>query len=132
MLFNHVFADDLRGPRAQSYAAPADVLRDGDTWRVRVAVPGISPDDIDIEIVGRTLHVRGERRSDEQMPPILNEITYGRFEREFTLPEAIDVRHVRTTYRHGVLELVLPLAEGARPHPTKVESAPETRQLQAA
>ena len=131
-LFNRVFADSVQNPGAESYAPPADMRRDGDTWRVSVAVPGISPDDLDVEIVGRTLQVRGERRSDEQMPPVLNEITYGRFERQFTLPEAIDVRHVRATYRHGVLELVLPLAEGAKPHRITVEAAPETRQLQAA
>jgi HSP20 family protein len=131
-LFNRVFADPVGRQGAESYAPPADVRRDGDTWRVSVAVPGISPDDLDIEIIGRTLHVRGERRSDEKTQPILNEISYGRFEREFALPEAIDVRQARATYRHGVLELVLPLAEGAKPHRIKVEAAPETRQLQAA
>ena len=64
--------------------------------------------------------------------PSSSEITYGRFEREFTLPEEIDAQHVQATYRHGMLELVLPLAEGAKPHRIAVKAAPEDKQLHAA
>ena len=39
----------------------ADVKREGDTWMVSIAVSGISPDKIDVDIIGRTLRVRGER-----------------------------------------------------------------------
>ena len=131
-LFNRMFGSTVLGQTLEPYAPPADVRRDGDSWKVVMAMPGVSPDDLDIEIVGRTLTVRGERRSDESTAPIVNEITYGRFEREFTVPEEIDARHVQATYRHGVLELLLPLAEGAKPHRIKVETAPETKQLQAA
>ena len=63
---------------------------------------------------------------------LIGEITYGRFEREFTLPEEIDAQHVQATYRHGMLELVLPLAEGAKPHRIAVKAAPEGKQLHAA
>jgi HSP20 family protein len=95
-------------------------------------VPGISPDKIDIDVVGRTLRVKGERTTGEKAEPVVGEISYGRFEREFTLPEEIDARHVEATYRHGMLELVLPLAEGAKPYRIEIKAAPEARQLQAA
>ena len=97
-----------------------------------MALPGISPDKVDIDIVGRTLRVRGERSANDKAQPVINEITYGRFEREFTLPEEIDAQHVEATYRHGMLELALPLAEGAKPHRIAVKSAPEGKQLHAA
>ena len=81
-------------------------------WKVSLALPGISPEKVDIDIVGRTLRVRGERTADAKAEPVIGEITYGRFEREFTLPEEIDAQHVQATYRHGMLELVLPAGRG--------------------
>jgi HSP20 family protein len=110
----------------------ADVKREGDTWMVSIAVPGISPDKIDVDIVGRTLRVRGERSSEEKTESVMSDIAYGRFERDFTLPEDIDAQHVQATYRHGMLELVLPLKESAKPNRIEVKTAPETTQLHAA
>jgi HSP20 family protein len=63
---------------------------------------------------------------------IVSEVSYGRFERELTLPEDIDAQHVDATYRHGMLDLVLPLSEGAKPHRMEVKAAPEAKQLHAA
>ena len=107
-----------------SLTPAADVKREGDTWMVSIAVPGISPDKIDVDIVGRTLRVRGERSSEEKTESVMSEIAYRRFERDFTLPEDIDAQHVQATYRHGMLELVLPLKESAKPH--RIEVKPET------
>jgi HSP20 family protein len=99
---------------------------------VSIAVPGISPDKLDINIVGRTLRVRGERASDEKTESVMSEIVYGRFEREFTLPDDIDAQHAQATYRYGMLELVLPLKESAKPYRIEIKAAPETEQLHAA
>ena len=89
---------------------------------------------MEIDVVGRTLRVRGERIATEKSKsePIVSEISYGRFEREFTLPEDIDAQHVEATYRHGMLELVLPLSEGAKPRRIEVKATPEAKQLHAA
>jgi HSP20 family protein len=115
-----------------SLTPAAEIRREGDTWMVSIAVPGISPDKLDIDIVGRTLRVRGERASGEKTESVMSEIVYGRFEREFTLPEDIDAQHAQAAYRHGMLELVLPLKESAKPHRIEVKPAPETEQLHAA
>ena len=131
-LFNRVFGDTVRSQSVDAFTPATDLRRDGDTWKVSLALPGISPDKVDIDIVGRTLRVRGERTAEEKAEPVMSEITYGRFEREFTLPEEIDAQHVQATYRHGMLELVLPLAEGAKPHRIAVKAAPEGKQLHAA
>ena len=131
-LFNRVFGDTVRSQSVDAFTPAAELRRDGDTWKVTLALPGISPDNVDIAVVGRTLRVRGERMAEEKAEPVMSEITYGRFEREFTLPEEIDAQHVQATYRHGMLELVLPLAEGAKPHRIAVKAAPEGKQLHAA
>ena len=131
-LFSRVFGEMVRPENVDVFTPAANVRRDGDTWNVALALPGISPDKVDIDIVGRTLRVRGERTADEKGEPVIGEITYGRFEREFTLPEEIDAQHVQAMYRHGMLELVLPLAEGAKPHRIAVKAVSEDKQLHAA
>src|SRR3954463_5160018 len=101
-----------------AFTPAADVKRDGDKWMISMAIPDIAPEQVEINVVGRTLRVRGERgldKDEEKAQPILSEISYGRFEREFTLPENIDSEKVQATYRHGMLELMLPLKEGAKP-----------------
>jgi HSP20 family protein len=127
-----MFSDRDRSQGVEAFTPAADVRRDGETWKVALALPGVSPDKVDIEIVGRSLRVRGEHTAEEKTEPIMSELTYGPFEREFTLPEEIDAKHVQATYRHGMLELVLPLSEAAKPHRITVKAAPEGKQLHAA
>ena len=131
-LFNRVFGDTVRSQSVDAFGPAAELRRDGETWKVTLALPGISPDNVHIAVVGRTLRVRGERMAEEKAEPVMSEIAYGRFEREFMLPEEVDAQHVQATYRHGMLELVLPLAEGAKPHRIAVKAAPEGKQLHAA
>jgi HSP20 family protein len=99
---------------------------------VSIAVPRISPEKVDINIAGRTLRVRGERPWEGDTPLVISEIPYGPFEREFTLPDDIDTQHVEATYSRGMLELVLPLKESAKPHRIEVKVAPEAKQLHVA
>ena len=132
-LLNRVFGETVQPQQNyRAFTPAADVRSEGDTWKVCLALPGISPDQLEIDIVGRTLRVRGERAVDENAHPIVNEITYGRFEREFALPEDIDVKKVQAMYRNGILELTLPQAEAARPYRVAVKTAEDAKQLQAA
>jgi HSP20 family protein len=90
---------------------------------------------VEIEVVGRTLRVRGERAFEadgDKGQPFLSEIGCGRFEREFTLPDAIDAEHVQAIYRHGMLELTLPLKESAKPRRIQIQAPQEMEQLTAA
>jgi len=132
-IFGRVFGE-TGFRQSDSFAPAADLRRDGDKWMLAMALPGISPDKVEIDVVGRTLRVRGERIATEKSKsePIVSEIRYGPFEREFTLPEDIDAQHVEATYRHGMLELVLPLSEGAKPRRIEVKGTPEAKQLHAA
>jgi HSP20 family protein len=98
-----------------------------------MALPGISPDQVEISVVGRTLRIRGERGPNNgNAEPIVSEIGYGSFEREFTLPEDIDAEHVDATYRHGMLDLVLPVHEAAKPRRIAIKTGVDAKQLQAA
>ena len=107
------------GPRQtdRTWTPPSEVAAYSEGWQVRVALPGVDPDTVEIDLHGNTLRVSGERPAlDEAQPDSFqSELAYGPFERTFTLPSNVDGDHVSATYRHGMLELTLPIAESAKP-----------------
>jgi HSP20 family protein len=107
------------------FTPAAERARDGDKWTISMYVPGVTPNDVDINVNGQTLHVRGERKRHNHVEPLLSEIMYGRFEREFTLPAEIDVDHVDARYHDGVLELALPVKESAKPRKIEIATSPD-------
>lgn len=122
-LFTRAF-DNPAGQGSQAGAAftPAiEVSSAKDGWNVRLALPGVDPKDVHIEVAANNLTVRGERRREQKAEPYLSEITYGRFERTLTLPDSIDAEKVTAGYRNGLLELTLPLKESVKPR--KIEIA---------
>jgi HSP20 family protein len=133
-IFGRVFGEQASRGAIGSWAPAADVRRDGDKWMLSMALPGISPDKVEINVVGRTLRIRGERVANDtgDAQPVVREIGYGAFEREFTLPEDIDAEHVEATYRHGMLEVVLPVHEAAKPRRIAINAETDAKQLQAA
>jgi HSP20 family protein len=111
-----------------AFTPPLEVWAEKDSWRARVALPGVDPKHVEIDVTGNTLTVRGERRveekSDKNAQPYHSEFHYGRFERTITLPETIDADKVSANYRYGLLELHLPLKESAKPRRIQISSEP--------
>ena len=105
---------------------PATEVRSGeDGWSVRMALPGIDPSQVHVDLHGGSLAISGERtRTEPTGPGYSSEIRYGRFERLFTLPAKVDAEKVSARYDNGMLELTLPLAETARPRRIAVGTAP--------
>jgi HSP20 family protein len=137
-LFGRVFGESSRSHTSSlvpTFTPAADVTKAGDKWTVSIALPGIEPKNVDINIVGRTLRIRGERTFDgyaDGVEPVLSEISYGRFERDFTLPDDIDQENVQAGYRHGMLELTLPVKESAKPRRIEIQTTTEAKQIKAA
>jgi HSP20 family protein len=112
------------------------VLSGKDAWHVRVALPGIDPKNVQIDLAGDTLTIRGERSrihpvGNDKTQAHLTEIAYGRFERTLTLPDAIDSDKVNATYNNGMLELSLPLRESLKPRRIEVKGG-DQKSLNAA
>lgn len=120
-LFGRAFSDTPAGTVAQASFVPAvEVANQKDGWTVRLAIPGVDPKDLQIEVAGNTLTVRGERRREERNEPYMTEFSYGRFERTLTLPESIDGDKVTANYRNGMLDLRLPLHESVKPRKVQI------------
>jgi len=90
---------------------------------LRAELPGLKQDDIDIELTGDTLTLRGERKfeNEERKDNFVRvERSYGRFQRSFTLGVPVQNDQVSATYRDGMLEIHLPKSEQTRPRKVQV------------
>lgn len=113
-------------PVERAWAPPMDVCETPTDLRVLVELPGISQNQIQIEIVESVLTIRGERRPDpafRQDQLIRMERRYGPFSRSLNLPSIVDAEGVRATYRSGVLEIRLPKRPEATARIISVETA---------
>ena len=101
--------------RERSWLPAVEAASGSEGWTLRMALPGIDPKDVHVDLHGKVLTVSGERTvKDENTDRQLSEIAYGRFERRFTLPEDVVADQVAATFEHGMLELKLPVAEAAK------------------
>lgn len=127
---NRMIAESSPGGRfGESYGAwvpPVDIFEKGDNLILRVELPGVSRDDIDVRVDNGTLILEGERRRD----PVLDESAthrlervYGNFSRSFALPATVDATKIAASYADGVLEIVLPKSEAAKPKRVEIRAA---------
>jgi len=106
------------GISASTWAPAVDIYETPETIVMKADLPGLTREDIEIEIRDNTLTVKGERRfaKDVQQESYLRiERAYGAFQRSFTLPTSVQQEKIRASFRDGVLELLLPKAEESEP-----------------
>lgn len=110
---------------------PLDIYETSDDIVVRAVVPGVAPDDIDIQFHGGVLTLRA-RTNEPEIPQdaswLVHEVSPGEYIRQVTLPRTIDADKAGTTFENGVLTLTLPKTADAKPKQIKVES---TKQIGA-
>ena len=81
--------------------------------------------DIDVHVENGVLTLRGERKREEEVKTESyhrSERYYGTFARTFALPTTVDVGKIRASYKDGVLEVVLPKAETAKPKRIEIKA----------
>ena len=127
---NSIFNDFARPDGEQeslgmgNFIPPVDVYEDEHTLALKLEVPGIKQEDLDVRVENQTLTVKGERKfekneKEENFHRI--ERRYGTFARTFTLPQTVDTNAPKASYEHGVLTISLPKKEAAKPKQVKVE-----------
>lgn len=98
---------------------PMDVQASEHGYTVTATVPGLKAEDLTIEVLGNTVSIRGEVKSetaqDERGDWLVRERTYGKFARTFRLPAELESEKVEASLEAGVLTVRLPKAESARP-----------------
>jgi HSP20 family protein len=102
-----------------------DIAEDEKTLFIYAEVPGMSKNDVKVSVnEERVLTLKGEKKraeKKEELSYLRNERFFGEFERSFMLPDNVDIEKIQAKYENGVLELVLPKMEPAKPKEINVE-----------
>jgi HSP20 family protein len=102
-----------------------DVFDDEDKLVVRMEAPGMRREDFNIELVGDTLSVWGEKRLERESNAgryRVMQCAYGSFRRDVPLPAAVKADKTRATYRDGVLRIELSKAQSTRARRVEVRA----------
>jgi HSP20 family protein len=129
---NRIFNEFFQGGAGEegswgqyTWTPPVDIYETDDALVFTADLPGVSKDDVSIEVHQHTLTLRGERThaaevKDDHYHRV--ERAYGPFQRSFVLPTMVDQEKVQATYHDGVLELRLPKSEAAKPKRIAIQS----------
>jgi HSP20 family protein len=102
-----------------------------DSFLFKADVPGVKEQDIDISVSGNQLTVKGHREAERQEQDdtyFTSERSYGTFSRSFTLPNSVDVDHIRAEIAHGVLTLAIAKRPELQPKRIAIKSADKPKQ----
>jgi len=104
---------------------PMDLYRDADNYVLNADLPGIDPQSVDVDVDGQLLSIRAERStpSRDGVRWIARERSAGSYLRRFTLGQGIDTAHISASYDNGVLSVVLPVTEKAKPRKVEVQTS---------
>ena len=122
-LFGDTLAQSPGTDASATWFPLVDIHEEEDRVVLRAEIPGVNKDDIDIRVEGGTITVRGEKKQEKQVDSekaYRVERFYGSFARSFVLPASINADAIKATYSDGVLEVVLPKVEEAKPRKIKV------------
>ena len=118
--------EEATGKERTEFRPMADMVETDKAFEVTVDLPGVKPEDMKISVEGNVLTITGtkEQVTDEKAERVHRyERMYGAFERTFNVPATVDVGAIKATYELGLLTLVLPKVEKAKPRQIQVEVA---------
>lgn len=109
-------AQQLLGTNARPSAMLMDAWREDDRFLVEFDLPGVDPGSVDLDVERNVLTVTAQRPAvDEASEFLAAERPRGVFSRQLVLGDNLDLDRIQATYRDGVLRLVIPVAEKAKP-----------------
>jgi HSP20 family protein len=126
---NSLFQDlggDSEPVTTASFAPAVDVYENAEKVVLKLDIPGIREEDLDIRVENQALTVRGERKFEsEEKEENFHRIErrYGSFFRSFSLPTSVDTENVAASYNAGVLKLELKKKASAQPRQIKINAA---------
>jgi HSP20 family protein len=130
---NRLFEDNTRGgsrsnaemTSTRSWSPAVDIFEDQNEIVVKAELPGLKQEDIDIELTGDTLTIRGERKFEDMQRRdnyVRVERAYGTFQRSFTIGVPVKHEGVTASYKDGILEVHLPKSDETKPKKVQVKA----------
>jgi len=120
-LFDDAFGSVVRGDRGLSMwnrNPKVDIYDNDESLVITAELPGIDKKDIDIDVKGGVLTLKGERSFDREVKEekyYCRERTFGKFERVFRIPVDVDPEKISAEYKDGILRIDIPKPEGQKP-----------------
>ena len=123
-LFQDAVSRMVSEPASRPWTPSVDILETENDLVLKADLPEVDPKNVEIQLENGTLTLKGERKFEEQKNGKgyhRIERSYGSFVRAFSLPDTVDAEHVKADYKAGVLTVILPKKEVAKPKTVKVE-----------
>ena len=125
-IFGRDLEDWLQAERELVWKPAIDLEEKENEFRLRIALPGVNPKDIDIEVTPEDILVKADlhhEHKDEKGEVHTSEFASGNLFRSIHLPKTIDADKVKAEFKNGMLTLKAPVAEDARPKNVTIEAA---------
>ncbi|HEV8231675.1 MAG TPA: Hsp20/alpha crystallin family protein [Thermoanaerobaculia bacterium] len=116
-----------------AWIPPVDIAEDKDKIVVTAELPGFKEDEVQIQVEGNLLTIRGERKFEQEKEGKNYhriERAYGQFVRTFSLPTNVDRENIRARFKNGLLEIEMPKREDARPKQIKISGETSGKEKQ--
>ena len=123
-LFNRFFSESGANSWAGGYNVPTDVFHTEDSLVIRMDLPGVNPDDVEVTVQENVLLINGSRRfawDADKIRFVRRGTFYGDFTQRVALGKGLDVEHIAANYDNGVLELRIPYMEEIQPKKIAIE-----------
>jgi HSP20 family protein len=135
-LFNTVFDTPAAngGSTLRRWMPAMDLVETEDHFVLRADLPGLSEEDVTIELEDRVLTISGERKAEHELSKEgyhRVERAFGTFSRALTLPEGIDPDAVAATFDRGVLEVRIPKPEARKPRKVSIGVGGQQKTIEA-
>jgi HSP20 family protein len=131
---NDLFGRTGRQAGPQLWAPALEAFHTKDDFVVRLDLPGIRPDDVEVQVTDNVLVIRGERHFEDEVEEgsfLRRERSYGRFERQVLLPEGTEVDGITARFDLGVLEVRIPHPKAKEPTRVPITTGAESSATQA-
>lgn len=124
MINRYLQDNDWTVPTESEVYFPVDVKVQTDAFEITALLPGIKPEDLDIQVVNETVTIQGNLNyeRDEKANYLIQERPSGHFSRILNLPTTLDPNGAEAHVENGILILRVPKAEAARPKTIKITS----------
>lgn len=119
---------------AEAWAPRVDVREEKDAVLLTAELPGVSKDDVHVELENGILTLSGEKKaekSEHENGFYRSERVYGAFKRSFHVPDSVDAEKIEAEYTNGVLKLTLPKRPEAAPRQISVKSDESVKKIKA-
>ena len=131
--FGATYGEPKQEAMTATWSPLVDVFEDEDGITLKAELPEVEAKDVDIQLDGNTLTIRGERKlENEQKRDSYHRVerTYGAFARSFTLPQQIDAGNITAQSKDGILRIHLPKKAETKPRSIKIGigAAPTVKQ----